>query len=399
VGRVGRERGAGDPEATTGAPTRTGGERGALARAVVYFLLTRGVLFMVAAVAIRLLPVGLQAGTERYLPRSQSIGTWLRWDAWWYVSVAERGYWFDPAGQSNVAFFPLFPLLIRMLTALTGNPVVAGFLLANAAALGAVVALWVWVRAEAGPDAAERAARWLAVFPFSFVFHTIYAESLFFLLVTLSLLASARARWPLAGLLGGLAAATRPMGVLLLPAYAWAMWQAWRGGRRPDWADLLGLGLIPAGLAAYAGYLWIRFGDPLVFARAHATGWGVSPGWDLAGYERGAVQLLRRGVRVQSYAQLVDLLGVLLPLVFLVLAVAVFRRLGVSAGIYTALVVLVAVLFAPESVGRELLAAVPAFAVMGLLDRGGSLGEGVRLVAFGCGLLLLFAFATGHFVG
>jgi hypothetical protein len=81
-----------------------------LTRAVVYFLLTRGVLFMVAAAAIRLLPVGLQAGTERYLLRSQSIGTWLRWDAWWYVSVAERGYWFDPAGQSNVAFSPLFPL-------------------------------------------------------------------------------------------------------------------------------------------------------------------------------------------------------------------------------------------------------------------------------------------------
>jgi hypothetical protein len=145
--------------------------------------------------------------------------------------------------------------------------------------------------------------------------------------------------------------------------------------------------------------VWIWFGDPLVFARAHAVGWKVGAGWDLAGYERGAVQLLRRGVRVQSYAQLVDLLGVLLPVVFLVLAVVVFRRLGASAGIYTALVVLVAVLFAPGSVGREFLAAVPAFAVMGLLDRGGSLAEAIRLVAFGCGLLLLFAFATGHFVG
>jgi hypothetical protein len=189
------------------------------------------------------------------------------------------------------------------------------------------------------------------------------------------------------------------MGVLLLPAYAWAMWRAWRGGRRPDRGDLLGLGLIPAGLGAYAGYLWIRFGDPLAFARAHVAGWKVSAGWDLAGYQRGAVHLLRRGVRVQSYAQLVDLLGVLLPVVFVVLTVVVFRRLGAAPGIYTALVVLVAVLFAPESVGREFLAAVPAFAVMGLLDRGGGVGEAMRLVAFGCGLLLLFAFATGHFVG
>jgi len=387
------------PPAPRGAGTRASSDRRALARAVAYFLLTRGVLFLVAACAIRLLPVGLQSGTERYLPRNQSIGTWLRWDAWWYVAVAEGGYWFDPAGQSSVAFFPLFPLLIKALTTLTGNPVVAGLLLANAAALGAVVALWAWVRAEAGPEAAERAVHWLAVFPFSFFFHTVYAESLFFLLATLSLLAGARGRCLAAGVLGGLAAATRPMGVLLLPAYAWPVWQAWRGGRRPRWVELLGLGLIPAGLAAYAGSLWIRFGDPLVFVRAHTTGWGVGAGWDLAGYQRGAAGLLRRGLRVQSYAQLVDLLGVLLPVLFLALTVAVFRRLGAAPGIYTALAVLVGVLFAPESVGRELLAAVPAFAIMGMLDPGGALGEAVRLVAFGCAMVLLFAFVTGHFVG
>jgi hypothetical protein len=374
-------------------------ERRALGRVVAYFLLTRLVLFLVAACAIRLLPVGLQAGTERYLPRTLSIGTWLRWDAWWYLSVVDRGYWFDPHGQSNVAFFPLFPLLIGGLTALGGNPVVAGLVLANGAALGLVVALWAWMRTVAGPEAAERAARWVAVFPFSFFFHTVYAESLFFLLVALSLLADARRRCLMAGVLGGLAAATRPMGVLLLPAYAWPVWQAWRGGRRPGWATLGRLGLIPAGLAAYAGYLWMRFGDPLVFLRAHATGWEVRAGWDLAGYQSGAAGILKRGLRVQSYAQLVDLLNILLPLGFLLLAVVVFRRLGAAPGIYTALAVLVGVLFAPESTGRELLAAVPAFGAMGMLDRGGGLGEGVRMVAFGCLLVLLFAFATGHFVG
>jgi hypothetical protein len=58
----------------------------------VYFVLSRLAVFLIAASAIRFLPVGLQTGTERYLPRTLSIGTWLRWDAWWYLSVAERGY-------------------------------------------------------------------------------------------------------------------------------------------------------------------------------------------------------------------------------------------------------------------------------------------------------------------
>jgi hypothetical protein len=370
----------------------------ALGRVIAYFLLTRLAVFLSAACAIRFLPVGVQPGTERYLPRSLSIGTWLRWDAWWYLSVVERGYWFDPAGQSNVAFLPLFPLLMWALASLGANPVVAGLVLANAAAVGFVVALWAWVRTLAGPEAAERAARWLAVFPFSFFFHTLYAESLFALLVTLSFLADARGRRTVAGILGGLAAATRPLGILLLPAYAWPVWRAWRGGHRPGWAAVGRLGLIPAGLAAYLAYLWVRLGDPFILLRAHAVGWDVRAGWDLAGYGRGAA-LFARGLRIQSYGQLVALLHVLLPLLFLVLAVVAFRRLGAAAGIYVALTVLVGALFAPESVGRELLAAVPAFAVMGILDPGGGVGEGLRLLAFASLLVLLFAFATGHFVG
>jgi hypothetical protein len=371
----------------------------ALGRVVTYFVLTRLALFLIAACAIRFLPVGLQAGTERYFPRSLSIGTWLRWDAWWYLSVAERGYWFDPGGQSNVAFFPLFPLLVRALAALGGNPAVAGLILANGAALGLAVALWAWVRAVAGPGPAERASRWLAVFPFSFFLHTIYAESLFCLLVTLSLLANARGRSTAAGLLGGLAAATRPLGILLLPAYAWPVWQAWRAGHRPGLAALGRLALIPAGLAAYLAYLWIRFGDPLVSLRAHAAGWDVRAGWELAGFRRGAAALLGRGLRIQSYGQLVAVLHVVLPLLFIALAIVAFRRLGAAPGIYSALTVVVAVLFAPESVGRELLGAVPAFAAMGLLDRGGGIAEGLRVLAFACLLVLLFAFVTGHFVG
>jgi hypothetical protein len=374
-------------------------DRRALARAVAYFALTRIAVFLVGACAIRFLPVGLQEGTERYLPQGLSVGAWLRWDAWWYVSIVERGYWFDPQGQSSVAFFPLFPLVIGGLTALVGNPVIAGLIVANAAALAAVAALWLWVRAEAGPEAADRAVRWLAVFPFSFFFHTIYAEALFFLLVALSLLADRRGQWPLAGLWGGLAAATRPMGVLLLPAYGWRCWRAWRAGQRPGAGELAGLALIPAGLGAYAGYLALRFGDPLVFLRAHAAGWGVHAGWDLTGYERGFVRLLHRGPRVQTFAQLVDLLGVVLPLVFAGLVFIAARRLGSVAGLYAALALAVGVLFAPESVGRELLAVVPAFAALGLLDRGGSTGEALRMVSLGCLFVLAFAFVTAHFVG
>ena len=372
-------------------------DREAFVRALGFLFLTRLTLFIVAACAIRIVPAGIQPPTEVYLGKNLSLATWIRWDAWWYLSVVERGYWFDPDGKSNVAFFPLFPLLVRALDAVVGNQVVSGLLVANAAALGAVIAFWAWVREAAGPAAAERAVLWLLVFPFSFFFHTIYGESLFFLLVTCAFIAAGRGRWPVAGLCGGLAAATRPMGILLLPAFAWALFRERRGaGIRAS--DLIGLLLVPAGLAAYAVYLWAAFGTPLAFWDAHAAGWQVRFQWNLAGYWRETYWILTRGPRIQAYTQLLDSLRVILPVAFVALTVVVFRRLGTPAGLYTAGAVGVGIFFAPESVGREFLAAVPAFAVAGLADRG-SLDEGLRLLSFGLLVVFLFAFVTAHFVG
>jgi hypothetical protein len=374
-------------------------DRQALVRALGYLAFTRLTLFIIAACAIRIVPAGIQPPTEVYLGRNLSVATWVRWDAWWYLSVVERGYWFDPHGKSNVAFFPVFPLAIKGLTAVIGNQVVAGLLLANVAAVAATAALWFWVRAEAGPVAAERSTLWLLVYPFSFFFHTIYAEGLFFLLVTLAFLAARRGRWPLAGVLGGLAAATRPMGVLLFPAFAWELARAWRAGRPVRGVDIVGLALVPAGLGAYALYLGLAFGNPMAFWDAHAAGWSVRFHWDLAGYWRETYWILTRGPRIQAYTQLLDSLRIMLPLAFVLLTIVVFRRLGTGAGLYTAGAVAVGIFFAPESVGREFLAAVPAFAAAGLLDRGGSLAEGLRMLSFGLAVVFLFAFATAHFVG
>jgi hypothetical protein len=362
--------------------------------AVGFYALTRIGLFLLAACAIRFLPVGLQPGTERYFPRGLSLGTWLRWDAWWYLSVAERGYSFEPGAPSNTAFFPIFPLVIRAVTTVTGNAAIAGLLVANAAAVAAVVVLQRWVHENAESEAADRAVRWLSVFPLGFFLNTVYAESLFLLLVMLSLRATGQGRWVAGGLWGGLAAATRPFGVLLLPAYLWGWW---RGGRRG--VDLLGIALIPAGLAGYAVYLGLTVGRPIAFVEAHTAGWGVGGASSFLPYWRGLTLLVARGPRVTSFAQLGDLLAIVLPVVFAALTVVVFRRLGPVPGLYTALCVAVAVTLGPESVGRELLAAAPAFAAMGLVDRGGGLSEGLRLLSFAALAVLLFAFATGHFVG
>jgi Gpi18-like mannosyltransferase len=366
---------------------------------VTAFLLTRLALYVTAAIAIRLLPPHAGPGPEAYLGKNLSLAAWARWDAGWYLSIAERGYWFDPQGASSVAFFPLLPLLIKGLGSLTGNYAAAGLLITNLAALGAVLALWRWVRAEAGPAAGERAALWILVYPFSFYFHSIYAESIFFLLAALTLDANARGQRLASGIWAGLAAITRPMGVLLAPALAWGLWQDWRAGQRLRPRDVVAVLLPVAGLGVYMAYLWVTFGDPLAFWKAHVVGWHVQMQWTEAKYWRDTLGILIRPTRMHGYGDVLNMMRVVLPVVFVALTVQVFRRLGTVPGIYTALAVAVPVFFAPESEGREFLAAVPAFAVLGVVGPRGPLGESLRLCSLGLLVVFLFAFVTGHFIG
>ena len=350
----------------------------ALGRILSVFFLTRLLLYVTGAIAIRMAPSNSWPRVAESLGKNLSLVPWAGWDGAWYLSIAQRGYWFDPSGPSSVAFFPLFPLLVRGMAVLARNYVVAGLLVANLAALGAV---------------------WLLVYPFSFFLHSIYAESLFFLLATLCLEASSRERRLTAGFWGALAAATRPMGVLLAPALAWWLWTDYRTGRRPAPRDLVAVLLPVLGLGAYMAYLWVAMGDPLAFITAHAVGWRVQFQWVIARYWTETYWVLSRLVRVHTYPHLLETVRIVLPVVFVALTVQVFRRLGAVPGIYAALSVALVLFLALESAGREFLAVVPAFAVMGMIGSRTLAGEALRFFSLGLLLLFVFAFASGRFVG
>jgi len=142
----------------------------ALGRLLCVFLLTPLLLYVTRAIAVRMAPSNSWAQVAASLRKNFSLVHWAGWDGGWYLSIAQRGYWFDPSGPSSVAFFPLFPLLVGGVAALTRNYVVAGLLVANLAALGAVLVLWRGVRREAGSAAAERSTVWLMVLLFVFAF-------------------------------------------------------------------------------------------------------------------------------------------------------------------------------------------------------------------------------------
>ena len=213
-----------------------------------------------------------------------------RWDAVWYLRVAETGY---GESEARAAFFPLYPLLVRVLaTPFGASPaalLVAAYAVALGAFLGALTLLHRLVSLELGRPLADPTLLLLAVFPAALYFGAPYAESLFLLLSVGAFYAARTGRWAWAGACAAAAAATRNSGVLLMLPLALIWWSS-RERRPRDGAWIL---LAPLGLAAFALYLGVAEGDALRFVHAHEAWYRELKG-PLAGAWDGLVAALRR---------------------------------------------------------------------------------------------------------
>ena len=187
----------------------------------------------------------------------------VRWDSIWFLSVAEVGYVADPKFpvQQNVAFYPLYPLLIRGL-AVTGLPKpLCAVLLSNLATLLTAGCLFRLAANQFGLTSA-RWTLWLWLgYPTAMFGSVAYSDSLLSLL-TVGALAALHKDRPLAtGLLAGLATACRAPGLslacLLVPGVFTRKW----------WQHLLALPLSVAGISGYFAWLGWQFGDPLLYPK------------------------------------------------------------------------------------------------------------------------------------
>ncbi|HEX6207853.1 MAG TPA: mannosyltransferase family protein, partial [Actinomycetota bacterium] len=202
-----------DQAAATGAEPAA--ERDRIRRGIRYCLLVflgvRVTLTIVALVGTALLPSQEPVGPQGW-EGSPLVGGWHnlvtsfeRFDALWFLRVADQGY-FD--GDGSAVFFPGYPLLIRGVSFLLGDrPLAAGLLVSNLAFAGALVVLYFLTSAEWGQRVARRSVLYLAIFPTAFFFLAPYSESPFLLFALLAFWGARRGRWAVAGLAGAAAAA------------------------------------------------------------------------------------------------------------------------------------------------------------------------------------------------
>lgn len=290
-----------------------------------------------------------------------------RWDGVWYLTIANRGY--DGADSPRHAFFPLYPLLARGIGELGGGGeaavLLAAYLVALAAFFAALVLLYRLTALELGRQVAWPTLLLLCVFPASFFFGAPYSESLFLLCSVGAFYAARTGSWAWAGVAAAGASATRSAGILLLLPLAVMYLYGPRadaatpdraGGRLGGFAprhrlrpSVLWLALAPLGLAGYAVYLGLTYGDPLSFSHVQEF-WNrdfagpLVGAWDGAGAAYDGLRQLLSGSRDIAYfeqsagdpfrvaAQNLALFGFL---VFaLVGAVGVLRRLPFAYGLY-----------------------------------------------------------------
>lgn len=245
------------------------------------FLVTRGALFLLAPFAYLTLPkvdpiiqdfpplVDRQltdtfSGLGHYL-----FDIWAKWDSVWYLLIASDGY---SAADNSTAFFPLYPLLLAGVKPLfLGNGVLAGIFLSLVCCLLAFYLFYRFVEIDFGSGIARRSLFYLAIFPTSFYFQTIYSESLFLALTIGCLFAGRRREYMIAGLLGTLATLTRSAGLLLMLPLLIMYFQERNWKLRQTGWDIIYLLLVPLGLLLWMLYLDIRFGDPLLFSKAQSN--------------------------------------------------------------------------------------------------------------------------------
>lgn len=354
------------------------------------FAVTRVIVFCAAYLGEIALPGNVGDGYWHVAPANLLIDLWARWDSGFYLSIAQQGYSYSATEMSNVAFFPVYPLLVNLVSIFVGNAAVAGILVSNGSLLGALLFLYKLTELEFGDaDTAQRAVFYIAAFPTAFFFSAIYTESTFLFFSVATMYFARKHQWMWAGVMGMMTSATRIVGVTMagivvlewLRVHGWTISgmlrkESWAGlwnGLRRDWVSLLPVLLIPLGILSYMVFLNSQFGDPIGF-------WTVQKAWQRENL--GPLAIIWRalsGLLGQNFLTgeiwwhvIVDLSSLLLALLVMI---PVWRRLGEHYALLIALGMLVPVASSTQSLSRYVLVLFPVFMMLAwwgrrpLLDR------------------------------
>jgi hypothetical protein len=219
---------------------------------------------LVAHFVLMLFPHSLLRSTVGTLSTGTWTGAFDRWDAAYYTTIAAHGY---PAHAPDArAFFPGYPLVIRLAHELTGGVlsyVQTAWLVSSTAFVAATVVLVGLADRRFGTRVAVVSTALYCWFPTSVFYLAPYSEALFALEILAVAALVQRDRWWWAALVTGYATATSPEAVVLTASLVVAAVIARRGIWRTVAYALVG----SLGIAGFVAFLGASFGTPFAFTQ------------------------------------------------------------------------------------------------------------------------------------
>ena len=252
---------------------------------LVFYLVLFRLLLFVLAYALSLVEKTYTGGLL------DSLGIWnqLGTDSQHYLNIAQNGYVATGDDRLLIVFFPLYPLLIRGVNFIIQNYLVSGLFVSNLCWVFAAYLLYELALMDTDKKGALRALKYLCILPASFLFSAPLSDSLFLLLSVACVYAVRKNLYPVAGIIGFLAAFTRLPGVLLVAPACFELVgtiirerpmhgkdNRWRLGMVGNALSLL---LIPAGLLLYFYINYRVTGSATMFLTYQRENWHQQAGW------------------------------------------------------------------------------------------------------------------------
>lgn len=278
------------------------------------------------------------------------------WDGGHYLSIAQYGY----QHPSQYVFFPLYPMLINLVSQVTGNYVVAAIFISFTCFFLAINLLYRLISLDFGKQFAQRGILALLFFPLSFHFLTVYTESLFLFLTVAAFLSAKKRNFLLATIFAAAASATRLSGLGVALSLVGLVFLTEKFNAK-NWVVLLS----PLGFLIYVLFLYHQTGDMLYFIHAESYFWKsglVFPGSALVFTLK---QLLTPDFLVNNFRVLLDFAFTMFGIVAVF---KVWRRLGLDYALF-AIFSMTLPLFSPTIVAipRYLITIFPIFIMLGFV--------------------------------
>lgn len=244
------------------------------------FFSTRIVLNIIGVLSRNLVPQGYSYQSNNVAPWSW-LDVWGAWDTGWYLDISQNGYSTlqNQVNQTSIAFFPLYPTLIKLVSSIVGNHYITGLLISNFCLIVACVYLYRLVKLDFNETNAGKSIKYLLIFPVSFILSGVFSESLYLALVLTCFYYARKGEWYLVGITGFFLSLTKSVGVLIIfPLLYEAFIPLLKENKsiislknlREIIKPLFYLTLIPFGTISFMIYNYYLTGDFLAFMHAQA---------------------------------------------------------------------------------------------------------------------------------